>query len=80
MNPKDVKPKDWTSGEIIFHDLDNTYSAIFGTCRGTVYNLGIRWDGETEIDRGYPGQADNPLWFVVPAELTYSMSINMLSI
>jgi len=79
MNPILVNPVDWQNHEVIFNDEE--FSAVWGQYKGN-FCLGTRWNGESENERGYPGQGAHPLWFVIPEYLTLSVleKLNIISI
>lgn len=67
MNAINVQPKDWLWDinypiRVLYDDTD--YSVIWGKYKGEKC-LGVRWNGFNN-DRGYPGQADHPTWYVEP--------------
>lgn len=66
MNPTQVNPAAWQNHEVIFDDGE--FSAVWGEYHGNPC-LGTRWNGDTDDERGYPGQGAYPLWFVVPEYL-----------
>ncbi|MCF8451720.1 MAG: hypothetical protein K9G42_00880 [Pedobacter sp.] len=78
MDPSLVNPAAWDSIEIILDDPNHQYSIIFGNFWGKPC-LGMRWNGEPH-ERGYPGQAGNPLWFVVPEPLERAILDEMVAI
>lgn len=69
MNPTQVNPAAWQNHEVIFDDGE--FSAVWGEFHGNRC-LGTRWNGDTDDERGYPGQGAYPLWFVVPDYLALS--------
>lgn len=77
MHPNRVNPRDWSEHEVIFNDLREGFSGVWGLFRGAPA-LGLRWDGDEE-ERGYPGQGAYPLWFVIPEYLTLSTLERLLT-
>src|SRR5215216_4999812 len=71
MDPLQVNPAAWQNHEVIFND--DEFSGVWGQYKGN-YCLGIRWNGDTADERGYPGHGPYPPWFVVPEYLTLSVS------
>ncbi len=67
MDPSLVNPGAWKDIRIILNDTSVQYSVIFGMFHDQPA-LAMRWNGQP-YDRGYPGQANHPLWFVVPDPL-----------
>ena len=67
MKPEDVKSTQWSDYEIIFNDIEEDYSAIWGRYRdGDEKCLGIRWN-TSHKGIGYPtGNGGSPQWFVIP--------------
>jgi len=63
MRPQEVNPNAWSDHEVIFDDGE--FSAVSGLFDSTP-NIGVRWNGGSDEERGYPGQGAYPLWFVVP--------------
>lgn len=75
MDPILVTPGKWSNITLIFNDtVIENFSVIYG-----LYNhspddspkwcIASRWNGFNN-DRGYPGQANYPLWFCEPGYLT----------
>lgn len=77
MNPNNVNPNDWEKHEVIFNDVDEGYSAVWGKFRDE-YTLGIRWNGSDDKAKGYPVQGAHPLWFVVPKDLIITILQQLL--
>lgn len=74
---KNVRPKRW-SRVIDLYD-DGNFSAIWGSFDNSADRiLGVRWNGDTEEDIGYPSLGGNPLWFVQPSLLWYATLITLL--
>lgn len=69
MRPEQVNPNAWNNHEVIYDDGE--FSAVNGLFDGNP-NIGVRWNGESDEERGYPGQGGYPLWFVVPDFLILS--------
>jgi hypothetical protein len=69
MRPEQVNPNAWSNHEVIYDDGE--FSSVWGQFNGSRC-LGTRWNGETDDERGYPGQGAYPLWFVVPPFLALS--------
>lgn len=69
MNPNQVNPAAWQNHEVIFDDGE--FSAVWGQYEDNQC-LGARWNGDSDEQRGYPGQGAYPLWFVVPDFLALS--------
>ncbi len=57
-----VRPGKWTEVTVLFDD--GSYSVISGRYDGD-WALGERWNGDNGT-LGFPNQAGNPIWHVVP--------------
>ena len=66
----DVNPKAWSNKNILFDNGE--YSVISGDYRDEGHCLGIRWNGEPGLSKGYPVQGKYPLWFVLPESIKTS--------
>ena len=60
----------------VLYDHDG-FSIAWGVYDGERRCLGMRWNGE-EGDAGYPKLFKNPVWFVLPAELTIPILKSLL--
>lgn len=60
-----VRPKKWTDVIDLYDDGIN--SLIYGFYESLDnYHVGIRWNGKSNKDTGYPRQGKYPTWFVLP--------------
>ncbi|MFZ2969372.1 MAG: hypothetical protein WA080_10005 [Sulfuricurvum sp.] len=75
----DVRPKKW-SNVLDLYD-HNDYSAIWGNYEESAERvLGVRWNGESEDDLGYPNMAGYPVWYVEPKFLRQSILLDLLKL
>jgi hypothetical protein len=78
-NAEDVNPGKWRD-KVVLYD-DGSYSAVWGYYENSRNkSLGVRWNGESEEDDGYPSQGGNPLWYVEPALVTEAILIQLRTI
>ncbi|HNP07154.1 MAG TPA: hypothetical protein PKN99_05990 [Cyclobacteriaceae bacterium] len=76
MEAKDVKHSKFDVEKIIY---ETKYFAIaYGVWENRDKLLGFRWSGETNDDVGYPKLFGNPVWFVIPEELTVTFVKSLL--
>lgn len=70
----DVTPERWSDLTVLYDDGGySVVSGIFEEEDGTQKRaLGMRWNG-SESDLGFPNQAGNPIWHVVPDFLACSI-------
>lgn len=71
---KKVTPKRWSDLTVLYDNGSySIVSGIFEEEDGSQKRaLGMRWNG-SESDLGFPNQAGNPIWHVVPDFLTLSI-------
>ena len=62
ISAENVKPAKWSNIRVLFDN--GSYSVITGFYEGE-QAMGERWNGE-EDKLGFPNQAGNPLWHVIP--------------
>jgi hypothetical protein len=67
--PSTVRPHNFEVVDVIYNL--NGFSIAWGIWEDCTYRLGMRWNGEGE-DQGYPKTFGNPVWFMLPQELTLS--------
>ena len=65
--PSEVNPRNFEVIEIIYNL--NGFSVAWGVWEDGSHRLAMRWNGEGE-DRGYPKTFGNPVWFMLPNELS----------
>jgi len=79
MKPEDVTPANFLRDSIIFDN--GNFSVAWGTWGGEDNGgdkcLGMRWNGDGN-DPGYPKLFKNPVWFIIPEDLTASMLKTLL--
>ena len=61
--------------EVIFNDGE--FSIAYGEWNGERECIGMRWDGEGD-DPGYPKLFSNPVWFVLPKELSIPILVTLI--
>ncbi|MCK4563156.1 MAG: hypothetical protein KAU94_00620 [Verrucomicrobia bacterium] len=66
-DPTEVNPRNFEVKEIIY-DL-NGFSVAWGKWEDGTTRLAMRWNGEGD-DKGYPKTFGNPVWFMLPNELS----------
>ena len=69
-HPAEVNPHNFKVEEIVYNL--NGFSVVWGVWEDGSYRLAMRWDGEDE-DKGYPKTFGNPVWFMLPNELSLPM-------
>lgn len=68
VNGVDVRPGKWSDVKDLYDDGE--MSLILGRYDSNVlYDVGIRWNGTSNDDLGYPKCFGNPVWFVLPPKL-----------
>jgi len=65
--PTNVNPHNLHVEEIVYNL--NDFSVAWGTWNDGSRRLAMRWNGEGE-DMGYPKAFGNPVWFMLPTELS----------
>ena len=73
-NPEDVNPKNFKVKQVIFNNGD--FSIAYGEWKEDVSCLGMRWNGSKD-DVGYPKLFNNPVWFILPEELTVPLALSL---
>jgi hypothetical protein len=72
VNPSRVNPKNFQVVEVLY-DL-NGFSVAWGRYEHGDIQLAMRWNGEDgDEDIGYPNAFGNPMWFMLPPELSLAM-------
>ena len=72
---KDVHPNNWSEIKVLFDN--KKFSVIWGYFDVTEkYCLGIRYNGNADYI-GYPNLGGNPVWFVIPDELTKMILLDL---
>jgi len=66
-NPNSVNPHNFNTLEIVYSL--NGFSIAWGEWEDGTRRLAMRWDGEGD-DKGYPKTFGNPVWFLLPNELS----------
>jgi hypothetical protein len=66
-NPEDVNPKNFKVLEVIYNL--NNFSIAWGIWENGDRVLAMRWNS-AETEAGYPKAFGNPMWFILPKELT----------
>lgn len=62
-NVNNVRPKRWSNPVSLFDNGE--YALIWGAFDG-YQTLGVRWNGDIDSPRGYPGQGSHPTWYNEP--------------
>lgn len=65
--PSSVNPHNFKVVEIIYNL--NGFSVAWGIWEDETYRIAMRWNGDGD-DQGYPKTFGNPVWFMLPQELT----------
>jgi hypothetical protein len=78
MKPEKVKPIAWSNISVLYNNTGENYSLIWGSYQGEKL-LGVRWNGENN-NRGYPGQGNQPTWYIEPEFLTLTILNEILRI
>lgn len=66
-HPSAVNPHNFKVVEVIYNL--NGFSVAWGIWEDETHRLAMRWNGE-EDDQGYPKTFGNPVWFMLPQELS----------
>lgn len=66
-HPSEVNPGNFKVKQIIYNL--NGFSIVWGTWEDGSDRLAMRWNGEGDAS-GFPALFGNPVWFMLPAELT----------
>jgi hypothetical protein len=73
--PKNVNPRNFQVESIIFDNGE--FSIGWGRWEDGTMRLGMRWNGDNN-DPGYPKLFKNPVWFVLPHELSLPIVSSLL--
>ncbi len=65
--PTKVNPSNFPDAQVVYNEAN--FSIAWGTWEGKRKCLGMRWNGGAK-DPGYPKLFKNPVWFVLPDELS----------
>lgn len=65
--PTDVNPRNFKVLEVVYNL--NDFSVAWGIWEDGSHRLAMRWNGEGQ-DQGYPKTFGNPVWFMLPNELS----------
>lgn len=65
-DPIDVNPHNFQVHQIIYNDGD--FSIAWGRWEDGNMHLAMRWNGDG--DAGYPKTFGNPVWFLIPGNLS----------
>jgi hypothetical protein len=68
MKPENANPRNFEVEKIIYND--DEFSVAYGRWKDQPdRQVGMRWNGDSEEDAGYPKVFGNPMWFVVSSDL-----------
>lgn len=73
IKPEEVNPHNFIVEKILY-DQDG-FSVALSANKG----LGMRWNGDSGGDKGYPKTFGNPVWFMLPVHMTLPI-LHMLDI
>jgi hypothetical protein len=65
--PEDVNPHNFRVHSVIYNDTE--FSIAWGEWTDGTMHLAMRWNGQGD-DAGYPKTFGNPVWFLLPENLT----------
>ncbi|MCB0126370.1 MAG: hypothetical protein KDE58_29130 [Caldilineaceae bacterium] len=75
--PEDVNPHNFSVHQIIYNDGE--FSIVWGKWQEEEMRLAMRWNGEG-TNQGYPKTFGNPVWFLLPVEITFPILRGMLGV
>ncbi|MES2479439.1 MAG: hypothetical protein V4561_10145 [Bacteroidota bacterium] len=81
MNPQDVQPRNFRPVEVIYTSPDGFFSIGIGFGDGgneyatSSLRFGMRWNGHTEEEKGFPASNGYPLWFQLPDDIGSIMKV-----
>ena len=67
-DPSEVNPHNFKVKDIVYNL--NTFSVAWGVWQDGSHRLAMRWNGADPTDKGYPKTFGNPVWFMLPQELS----------
>ncbi|MEK8019917.1 MAG: hypothetical protein VSS75_023850 [Candidatus Parabeggiatoa sp.] len=67
IKPEDVKPHNFKDHKILYND--GNFSIAWGKWENGDKHLAMRWNGGPG-DVGYPKAFGNPVWFLIPRNLS----------
>jgi len=76
MKPENVNPNNFAVDKILYDDGD--FSIAFGTWEDGTKSIGMRWNGVSDADAGYPKVFGNPMWFLIPDNLATEFMKSLL--
>jgi hypothetical protein len=68
--PEDVNPSNFEVIEVVYNL--NGFSIAWGIWEEGNHRLAMRWNGNGD-DQGYPKTFGNPVWFILPQELSFPL-------
>ena len=77
MKPENVNPGNFKVEKILFNN--NEFSIAYGMWNNESEKLGMRWNGSSDNDPGYPKVFRNPMWFMVDEGLTIPFLKSIIS-
>lgn len=79
MKAEDVHHSKFPVEEIVYSC--DTFVIAWGSYEEGPKRLGMRWCGDPNNpdDRGYPKRFDNPVWFMIPEELSLAFATTLLN-
>ena len=69
-DPDTVNPHNFSVDKIVYNL--NGFSVAWGVWEDDTHRLAMRWNG-TDTDAGYPKTFGNPVWFLIPQDLSFSL-------
>jgi hypothetical protein len=75
--PEDVNPHNFHVHNVIYNDGE--FAIAWGEWEDNTMRLAMRWNGEGD-DAGYPKTFGNPVWFLLPENLTTPIIKGILGI
>lgn len=76
MNPQDANPRNFEVQSIVYNDGD--FSVAYGRWKDDTMQLAMRWNGDTEEEKGYPKTFGNPMWFIVSSGIKKTILKSLL--
>ena len=74
-SPSDVNPHNFHVVEVLY-DF-NGFSVAWGQSEDGTRLLGMRWNGDSPGDPGYPKTFGNPVWFHIPDEISLPLAAQL---
>lgn len=77
IKPDEVNPHNFIVEEVIYNQ--DGFAIALGRGETGKQRLGMRWNGDSGADKGYPKTFGNPVWFMLPDDMKLPI-LHMLDI